>query len=69
MIMTDAELLDEVDRFLARTEMAPTRFGLETLADGGLVKSLRSGRSLSLRNAAKLVAFMSAHESQADRAA
>ncbi len=69
MIMTDAQLLEEVDRFLSRTEMAPTRFGLEALSDGGLVKGLREGRSLSLKNAAKLVAFMAAHEAQSERVA
>lgn len=63
MIMTDAQLLEQIDAFLAETKMAPTRLGLEALADGGLVKGLREGRSLSLRNAEKLVVFMAAHRS------
>ena len=58
MMLTDEILLRRVDAFLTRTGMAPTRFGIEALADGGLVKGMREGRSLSLRNAAKLLKFM-----------
>lgn len=57
-IMTDAELLAEVERFLKLANMAPTRFGREVMADGALVGHLRAGRSLSLSNANKLVRFM-----------
>jgi len=59
MIMTDEILLGQVDEFLGRTGMAPTRLGIAALSDGGLVKGMREGRSLSLRNAEKLVRFMS----------
>ncbi len=65
MIMTDDMLLAEVDSFLTKTAMAPTRFGIEVLGDGGLVKGLRQGRSLSLRNAEKLVRFMQAYQQPA----
>lgn len=68
-IMTDDELLAQVESFLGRTGMKPSRFGRETMADGSLVQHLRAGRSLSLRNAAKLMEFMSAHEAQSERAA
>ncbi|MDB5550056.1 MAG: hypothetical protein JWL86_40 [Rhizobium sp.] len=57
-MMTDAQLLEQIEAFLKRTDMAPTRFGLETLADGGLIKGLKAGRSLSLKNAQKVVQFM-----------
>lgn len=60
-MMTDASLLADVEAFLARTGMAPTRLGLEAMADGALVKGLREGRSLSLRNAEKLVSFMATY--------
>lgn len=68
-IMTDDELLAQVESFLGRTGMKPSRFGRETMSDGSLVQHLRAGRSLSLRNAAKLMDFMSSHEKQSDRAA
>lgn len=58
MIITDEQLLGQIDAFLDKTGMAPTRFGLETLADGGLLKGLREGRSLSLKNAQKVMLFM-----------
>ena len=57
-IITDADLLAQVEAFLKRTRMAHTRFGRETMGDGSLVQHLRDGRSLSLRNAEKLVNFM-----------
>lgn len=58
MIITDEMVLAEIDAFLTRTKMAPTRLGIETLGDGGLVKNLREGRSLSVRNAEKVFRFI-----------
>jgi len=63
-IMTDAELLTQVEAFLIETGMKPTRFGRETMADGALVQHLRAGRSLSLANANKLVTFMAQYAAQ-----
>ncbi len=58
MMVTDDMMLARVDAFLAATGMAPTRLGIAALGDGGLVRGLREGRSLSLRNAERLVRFM-----------
>lgn len=68
-IMTDAELLGAVEAFLARTAMPPSRFGRETMGDGSLVSHLKAGRSLSLANANKLLAFMAKHEASQTEAA
>jgi hypothetical protein len=57
-IITDAELLAQIEDFLGRVDMPPTRFGREVMADGALVQHLRAGRSLSLANAGKVIAFM-----------
>jgi hypothetical protein len=57
-IMTDAELLAAVEDFLTRSGMAPTRFGREVMSDGALVQHMRAGRSLSLTNANKVLAFI-----------
>ena len=65
MITTDETLLAQIDAFLARTGMAPTRLGLDALGDGGLVRGLRAGRSPSLRNAEKLLRFMREYLEQA----
>lgn len=60
-IMTDDELLAEVEKFLDRTKMPHTRFGREVMADGALVQHLREGRSLSLKNANKVLNFIASH--------
>lgn len=65
-IPTDAELLERIDAFIdAHPEMTPTRFGLDATGEGGLVKSLREGRSLRLRHVHKIVAFMEGYVSDA----
>lgn len=61
MIMTDKHLIAEIDSFLAKTGMKPTAFGLATMGDGALVKQLKKNRSLSLRNAEKVVHFMKSY--------
>lgn len=68
-IMTDAELLEQVEAFLDRTGMKPTRFGREVMSDGALVQHLKTGRSLSLGNANKVVAFMLEYERADQQAA
>lgn len=58
-IPTDSELLAQIDAFIEATPgMTPTRFGLDATGEGGLVKSIREGRSLTLRHVHKIVAFM-----------
>jgi hypothetical protein len=61
-IITDAELLQQVEGFLSRTSMPHTRFGRETMSDGALVQHLRAGRSLSLANANKVLDFMATYQ-------
>jgi hypothetical protein len=58
MIITDAELIAQIDNFIERTGIAPSRFGLDAMGDGALLSGLRAGRSLSLRNAEKVLRFM-----------
>lgn len=57
-LIDDEELLAEVERFLADTSMAPTRFGREVMGEASLVARLREGRSLSLKNANKVWDFI-----------
>lgn len=60
---TDAVLLAQIERFLAKTKMKPSRLGLEAIADGALVFQLREGRrSLTLKSAEKIVNYMTAYE-------
>jgi hypothetical protein len=61
-ILTDAELLTKIEEFLKRTSMPQTRFGRDAVGEASLLDRLRGGRSLSLRMANKVVAFMNDHD-------
>ncbi len=52
----------EVEKFLRRTAMPPTRFGRLAAGDPRLVADLRNGRELRARTAARLRAFMAEQE-------
>lgn len=56
--LDDDILLQHVEEFLNETGMATTRFGREAMGEASLVARMREGRSLSLRNANKLLRFM-----------
>ncbi len=58
MTLTDEAVLERVEQFLATSGMSPTRFGLEAMSEGGLVNSLRRGRSLTLRSANRVLTFI-----------
>lgn len=61
VMLTDATLLSRVEAYLKATGVRPSRFGLEVMGDGGLVTQLRAGRSLSLKNAVKVVTYIEAN--------
>jgi len=63
MIITDEELLQRIEAFLERTDMAPSRFGREAMREPSFIESLRNGRSLSLKNANRVLRFMSEFDS------
>lgn len=67
MLMTDEQLIEAMEAFCERHDMAPTRFGREAAREAQLIQSLKSGRSISLSRANRIVAFMNAYE--ASRAA
>jgi hypothetical protein len=67
MIITDEELLERIEAFIRRTEMPPTRFGREAMREASFIESLRNGRSLSLRNANRVLRFMAEHEDAASQ--
>lgn len=47
-----------VDAFLERSKMKPTVFGLEVAREGGLVKSLREGRAVSVDKSKAILSFI-----------
>lgn len=60
-LLTDHALLEKIEQFIAKHEMRPSRFGLDAMGDGALIPQLRAGRSLSLRNAERVIKFMEAY--------
>lgn len=57
-IPTDEELLEQIEAFLDATGITPTRLGLDATGEGGLIKSIRAGRSITLRTCRRLIDFM-----------
>ena len=51
-------LLREVERFLRRSEVAPTRFGREVVGDPRFVFDLRNGRDPRPATVARVLAYL-----------
>ena len=56
----DVHLLTEVEKFLRRSEIAPTRFGREAVGDPRFVFDLRKGRDPRPRTIERVRAFLEA---------
>jgi hypothetical protein len=54
--------LMEVERFLRKTTMSPSRFGRETIGDPRLVFDLRRGRDIRTITVEKIQAYIKQHE-------
>ena len=54
-------LLAEIERFIAETGAAPTKFGIAAVNDGHLIANLRKGHSITLKTADRVRAYMHAH--------
>jgi len=61
-LASDADILNKIEAFCAKHDMAPTAFGRAALSDGNLVTNLRDGRSLTLKSAGRILAFMAEAE-------
>ncbi len=53
-------LLGEVEKFLRRSDVAPTRFGREALGDPRFVFDLRNGRDPRPETVARIRAYLEA---------
>lgn len=60
-IYSETVLLRSIEKFLAATGMSEVRFGRAVASDARLVERLRSGKTITLRTAKKVAAYM-AHE-------
>ena len=47
-----------VSAFLGRTGLRPTTFGMKALGDQNLMRQIEGGRSMSLRTADRVLAFI-----------
>ena len=59
-----ASLLQEIEAFIKKAEMAESTFGGKVANDGKLVARLRGGGSVTLRTAEKIRAFIAASNLQ-----
>jgi hypothetical protein len=55
---TEVQLLREVEKFLRRSQTAPTRFGRDAVGDPRFVFDLRRGREPRPRTIARVRAFL-----------
>ena len=58
-------MLRTVEKFLAETGMAPTRFGRQSVRDPRIVLDMRKGREPSERMCRRLAHFMARHRDAA----
>lgn len=61
-IPTMPEILASIEAFLKRHDMPPSTFGREATGEPQLIKSMRDGRSPSLKVLEKIATFMADHE-------
>lgn len=55
---TREQLIDEIERFLAITGMAPTRFGVEAAGERSLLSRLKGGGDITTDKADKIRAYI-----------
>lgn len=65
--MSSTDLLDRIERHLARTSIAPARLGRDAVGDPRLVFDLRKGRRLRRTTYARIDAFLCANEGACER--
>lgn len=58
-MISPSEFLSQIEAFLAKSGMTPTRFGIEAVRDPNFVHDLRKGRVPSLKVAGDILSFMS----------
>ena len=61
-IPTHSELVERIDAFLARHEMAPTRLGRIATGEPNLIPSIRDGRQPNLETLNRLGRVMAEHD-------
>jgi len=67
-IPTLDEILQHIDAFLVRHDMAPSRFGRDAIGEASLIATMRSGRQPSLETLHRLKTFMAEQDEKLDPA-
>lgn len=65
-VPTHAELVERIDRFLARHDMKETRLAREATGEPGLIAAIKAGRSPTLETLNRLATFMAATDAAKD---
>lgn len=65
MVITDEALLAQIEAFLNRHRISPTKFGEVAANDRHFVRHLRAGRTVTLRKAQKVHEYMAAADQKA----
>ena len=52
------QLIRRIERFLAKADMKPTRFGRETVGDPRLISDIKNGRELRDATIARIQAWL-----------
>lgn len=60
-LISDAEMLERIEAFCERHDIGTAAFGRAAIGDPSLVGNLRKDRSLTLRTANKIEAFMATY--------
>ncbi|MBB3956863.1 hypothetical protein [Novosphingobium sediminicola] len=60
-LASDADILRKVEDFCCLMGMGVTTFGRKAIGDPNLIPNMRNGRSLTLRNAARVLNFIAAY--------
>lgn len=68
-LISDAEMLERIEAFCERNSIGTAAFGRSAIGDPSLVGNLRKHRSLTLRTANKIEAFMAEYEPDRSAAA
>ncbi len=61
-LASDADILAQVEGFCATHSLKPSTFGRMAIGDANLITNLKADRSLTLKTARRIVAFMSAYQ-------
>lgn len=63
LVPSDIEVLREIEEFLIKEGLSPSKFGLEAMADPALVFQLRAGdRSLTLRSMRRVADYINSRK-------